>query len=525
MTNTTRRGKKWSEFNKATTVTGAATLNFEEGGQNKTITVDNFASQLQLADLVVAGVGVPVLEIAGATSNIRSLESAGGMDISVGPQNNIQLRVDLSNGISGGANVLVDPLASPIVARTIQGAGDISVTQSGDVLTIQGSATPLPTKTKLINVLADFPAPVLGVITLEADTVYLLGDTIDILGNVFTTGDNTVVTSQSSFVAGLVGTASGALFTDLIGGSFGLSNISIDTPNADIFNFSSPTPKTGIFSIDRVQVVSCNSIGSVNNFGIVLITILGVTSAATNGIVLSGSNSVINLDSILVSSFTGTMFDLNGSTADVINIENTTVISGNPANVILDGLPNGGNINAGGSGTFRAVNVLGPFTSTGNIVSSDIVWEFSSSNVIPASQNVGLNTMPTNAVSTTIVDGVPVLIAGTWTPTTLSRFTGTAAGRLTYVGNKLEVFLIDATFSVSKAGAGTDGYLIQVFKNGLAVPEMSINRSMAGSGSSAALAISSAINMNTNDYIEMFVTGLGTTDALVFTSCNLRAKA
>jgi hypothetical protein len=521
-----KSGRKWSEFGVQTTTSGSASINIEDGGQNKTITVDDFMSQYPaVGEMLVGGVGVPVLEVAGATNTIRSLESTGGLSISVGPTNNILLGSAIENGSQGGAEVFVDDAATPLVARTFQGGGGISVTQSGEVVTVQGTIEPQPTKRVLVNTLNDFPAPVLNVITLEDDTVYYLGDFIDIGINTFVAGNNTVITSDSSFVAGLTGTASGALFTDLVGGNFSISSVKINTPNSDIFNLSSPTPMTGVFSIDRVQVESCNSIGLVNNFNTVLITIFGVDSTATNGIVLSGSNAIINLDSILVSDFNGTMFDLNGSTATVINIENTTVVSNNPANIVLDGLPNSGNINPGGAGTFRAVNVVGAFTSLGNILPSDVRWDFSTSNIIPDSQNIGLNAMPTNAVETPVLDGLPTLVSGTWTAGALSRFTATAAGRLTYVGSKAEIFLIDATFAVSKAGSGTDEYRIEVFKNGVAVPEISIVRSLVGGGSSAALAISSAVSLNTNDYIELFVTGIGTTDGLVFSSVNLRAQA
>ena len=523
MTNTTRRGKKWSEFSKATTVTGSATLNFEESGQNKTITVDNFASQLQLADLVVAGVGVPVLEIAGSTSNIRSLESTGGMDISVGPQNNIQLRVDLSNGVSGGAEVLVDPLASPIVARTLIAGSGISLGQSGDIIQIATSGAPSPTNIVVVNSLSDFPTPVGDVITLADSTVYFLSGSIDILGNRFVAGDNTLITGSTTFIDGIVSTTTGDLFSTVDGVDFGLRDFFIDAPMSEVFSMSAPTPKTGRFSVDRVNVLACDSIGIVNNYALLLLTFMGIEQTTTTGLTVSGSNAVINIDSVLVSDFIGTMFDLNGSTSDVINIENTTIISTNPANIIIDGLPNSGNINAGGAGVLRAINILGAFTSTGNINSSDISWEFSGSNVLQDSNSVGLASMSINNVQTPIIDSVPVKVAGVWVIQSDSRFTVDTTGRITYIGNKPLLSGVMATFTVQKLGGGTEAYVFNIALNGsiLLAAQASLSTDSTRDGN---LAITFNQQMVNGDYIELFATGILTSNNVIVYSANLNVR-
>jgi hypothetical protein len=131
--------------------------------------------------------------------------------------------------------------------------------------------------------------------------------------------------------------------------------------------------------------------------------------------------------------------------------------------------------------------------------------------------------MATNATATSVLNGTPVLIAGIWSAGQQSRFTVSTAGRITYIGTKAVLVEIGSTFAVTKSGGGTDSYIFNIGKNGTIIPEAVMTRTIAA-GTEAALSIVSAISMSTGDFIELFVTGDGTTDNVTLQSANILAQ-
>lgn len=518
-------GKKWSEFNKVQSISGTASVCIVEGGQNVTISVSDFAQQFGLADIRTQGNGVPILDQAGAQYNIRAIEATGGLSLSVGPTNNIQLSTAIENTSEGGAKIFVDDTAVPLVARAIEGSGGIVVTQAGGTITISGNIIPTPTKTKLVNDVNDFPAPVGGEIQLAGDTDYELGDTIDIGSLKFRSGDNTVMSAQSVLIGGIISSTSDTLFSSSTGSSISLNNMFIDAPNAQIFDFDSPTAKTGVFALSEVNIANCASMGRVNNYQTFLIRLLRLENSAGDGIEIQGDLSVMNIDSVFVGNFDGTMFDLNGSVTDVINIENVTVVSNNPSNLVLDGLPNSGNISPTGTGTFRNINIINPYTSSGNILPSDLRWEFSVSNVVPESQNIALATLTNNTLATPVSNGVFALMSGVFTQAVESRFSiDQASGRITYIGNKDILVDAGATFSAVKSGGGEDDYTVAIFKNDAPLTGAQIGLTLYDGGNVGSSAITTVTQMSTGDYLNLYVRGDGTGDDVTFSNVNFKVS-
>jgi len=493
-------GKKWSEFNKVQSISGTASVCIVEGGQNVTISVSDFAQQFGLADIRTQGNGVPVLDQAGAQYNIRAIEATGGLSLSVGPTNNIQLSTAIENTSEGGAKIFVDDTAVPLVARAIEGDGGIVVTQAGGTITISGNIIPTPTKTKLVNDVNDFPAPVGGEIQLAGDTDYELGDTIDIGSLKFRSGDNTVMSAQSVLIGGIISSTSDTLFCSDTGSSISLNNMFINAPNAQIFDFDSPTAKTGVFALSEVSIANCASMGRVNNYQTFLVRLLRLENS-------------------------GTMFDLNGSVTDVINIENVTVVSNNASNQVLDGLPNSGNVAPTGTGTFRNINIINDYTSSGNILPSDLRWEFSVSNVVPESQNIALATLTDNTLATPVSNGVFALMSGVFTQAVESRFLiDQSSGRITYIGNKDILVDAGATFSAVKSGGGEDDYTVAIFKNDAPLAGAQIGLTLYDGSNVGSSAITTVTQMSTGDYLNLYVRGDGTGDDVTFSNVNFKVS-
>ena len=170
------------------------------------------------------------------------------------------------------------------------------------------------------------------------------------------------------------------------------------------------------------------------------------------------------------------------------------------------------------------MNVLGAFTPSSNIFSSDIRWEFYGSNVISDSRNTSYITMATNATETAVQDGTPVKFAGTFTDQSSNRFTNDATGRATYVGVKDITATVSVSFSFTKAGSGVDSYIFYIAKNGSVITHASKSVS-AGTTDAPSITTLSEVSLSTNDYLEVFVEGNGTTDNVTIQSFGMVINA
>jgi hypothetical protein len=128
--------------------------------------------------------------------------------------------------------------------------------------------------------------------------------------------------------------------------------------------------------------------------------------------------------------------------------------------------------------------------------------------------------MATNATATTVLDGTPSIIAGTFTDERSSRFTNSAAGRATYIGVTNEVVQVDVTFGYSKGGSGTDTHNFYIGKNGTVIAN-SVKSVSTDTTLNPSVTMMAAVELTTNDYIEVFVEGSGTTDPVTVDSFSM----
>ena len=503
VTNTRPSGKKWSKFTKQTTVSGTASINMEDGGKNVTIAVDDFASQYQLAELLVEGSGTPVLQIAGSQNKIRSIESGGGISVAVSPSNGIELSVDLANGVSGGAESFVDVTASPIVARTFQAGSGINVGQAGDVIQISTSATPAPSNTIIINKEADFPTQDATTITLDAETQFIIGASFTTAKR-FIVGDKSLITGNNILSPVLTYSGTGTMFTS-VDASLTIRDLQVDHPLSQGYDFTDTVGGQIRFLSDKVRDLSGTKYGTFNNLQTVLIEGAssldiddGITNLGANGIIFSISKLFMQSTSP-----TFTFLDMSNSTPSTIEIDDGVAV-GVAGSVGITGLASSGNVTPGAIATVQGCNFSGLDIPLDTITVDDVRWFFSGNSGIQDTRKDALMSFSGNILETTIAAiNTPVKVNSVWTCNGDSHFTCDTTGRITYVGENDVRVPIDFSSSFIAASGGDKQITVYIAINGVPV----VVTGKGGTVSSSKAASITAIWQHTftsGDYVELW---------------------
>jgi hypothetical protein len=123
--------------------------------------------------------------------------------------------------------------------------------------------------------------------------------------------------------------------------------------------------------------------------------------------------------------------------------------------------------------------------------------------------------MTNNAISTTIstVD-TPVKVLGTSTANSINqKFTHTD-NRLTYVGALIRDFQVTATLSLTSGNNNIIG--VYVAKNGVVITSSEMYSTTSSGGRAESITCQTILELNQNDYIEIFVeNSTGTTNITV----------
>ena len=132
--------------------------------------------------------------------------------------------------------------------------------------------------------------------------------------------------------------------------------------------------------------------------------------------------------------------------------------------------------------------------------------------------------MTNNATVTTIstVD-TPVKALGTTTANTINqKFTHTD-NRLTYVGALIRDFQVTATVSLTSGNNKVIG--VYVAKNGVVIPSSEMYSTTSGSGRAESLTCQTILELNENDYVEIWVENSSTSDDITVEYLNVICKS
>ena len=361
----------------------------------------------------------------------------------------------------------------------------------------------------IVNSLADFPTPLGQVITLLAETKYLIGSDVSIGDNRLVLASNTSVSGIESINVTLTYTGTGDMFT-IINTRNRISSLSISCSAGRVLNFSDNTDS--IFRMNDCSV-ACATFGLFNSNGTngstTRFTNVSPSSMTADGLSITGNWNTWLWEVSAVNVTAGELFDFGVATFNEIILD-LILASLGAGTFLIKGAAGSANINTGGSAFISRMLTSGDGTPLSGVAPTDALWEFAHNDDIADTRPDGLLSMQSNAVATVVAAaGTPVLVAGTWVVERTSQFTGTTAGRLTYIGGKNITLPITGDLTVEPVSGGAVDISVEVSINGNVVPN-SKRTTNASSGNKASLGIPWQDLLSTNDFIEFFVTNEST---------------
>ena len=99
---------------------------------------------------------------------------------------------------------------------------------------------------------------------------------------------------------------------------------------------------------------------------------------------------------------------------------------------------------------------------------------------------------------------------------------GGADGRIRYTGNYTNVFHVASTISIAPT-TPNDSFVYGIAKNGVVVDSSKVIMKITNTGDTRSTAMHSAISLNQNDYLEIFVGNLDDDDDAIVKTLNIFA--
>lgn len=366
-----------------------------------------------------------------------------------------------------------------------------------DVFTGGGPST----TTEIIRELDHFPAPVGGVITLEAKK-YLIDGEINLQTNrlVAVPGSSIVGYSFVKDALYRVGGTGPLLTVPASAGNFEVAHLRLTAPVGttlfDVYGVF-PAQSTNFFATDLDLEGDVGTVrGTVIRFsdtsfvqwaeGLEVADVLSFTMVSCNMIQKSGG--------------TGSGIDFTG-TIGVQAVLVASAITAQPTGLCVNGLPNSGNMAVGARGYITACQFDNGAQHIAGLDEDDLQWNFSANSGVANSVAAASYTMAGNVTATTTAGQAWTKVLGTTTAELERRFTGTN-NRATYSGGfSPKTFRVDVVL-VARASVNATLAEFGVSINGadpvLGRPiELNTNKD-------ANLAFVLATPVNENDYIEVW---------------------
>ena len=354
-----------------------------------------------------------------------------------------------------------------------------------------------------VNSKNDLPTPISNVITLVDNVTYYFTTTVDLLGDRLVGGENTVILGSSSENSRIKSTGLGVgvpLFTTEW--TTPIRHVTFQDVDTALAIDGSVNPPLALdwTGVNFLNVPNIGLIDTADNFIFSKGAILN-----SQNLQFDGSHGTIGIDNSI---FVGT-----GSAGNILDILSTCTISRRfrliYSSMVVFGSSVG--INANASATIPVegyildtINFSGGGTYLTGVSYTDNKTRFVNSKGIENTAEIGNYYMTNNATATTIIaTNTPVKASGTTTANTINqKFTHTD-NRLTYVGALIRDFQVTATVSLSSGNNNLIG--VYVAKNGVVIPSSEMYSTTSGSGRAESLTCQTILELNENDYVEIWV--------------------
>jgi len=354
----------------------------------------------------------------------------------------------------------------------------------------------------IINQLSDFPAAVGGKITLEANKVYLMTALVITPDHFDVSAGNISMTALNAVPLLLNYAGTGDMFVG-VDVSFSMFQIHVTCPLANLFAMTD-TGNVHNVVLDQLAVDACLDFGTFDQFNSMSMLGIGAFNC-TNGPKMTGAGwGGVSIERAAFISTSVTFVGINLQTCVSASARLARLaLVGGAGSIGIQGDVASANITANNNGVIEDVNFNGVTTALVNISADDIRWVIEKNSIVPDTMPDALISMTANATSTTLTVGVPTLVAGTFTEERKSHFTTTAAGRITYIGERPLTTPMDIALTID-AGGANKSMRAYIAINGAAV----VNSGKAvkiSAGDPKELVIFWQAQLVQNDYMEIFI--------------------
>lgn len=381
----------------------------------------------------------------------------------------------------------------------------------------------IPNEIVFVNRKDDFPIPVSGVITLGANITYFITADIDLTGDRLVGSANTVLIGGSSENCTITSTGLGtgvALFTtEWTTPIRHITFKDVDTA-IDIDGNTNPPVALDWTGVNFLNVPNVGTINTCDNW-------IYSKGAFLNskGLVFDGTTGTVGVDnSIFVGSgASGNILEV-ASTATITRrfrlIYSSVVAFGATTGIYIDPLatvPTEGYI-------LDTINFSGGSTYTGGVDYTDNKTRFLNCKGIENTSEIGNMYMLNNATTTVISSiGTAVKVLGTTTANTINQKFSHSDNRLTYTGGLIRDFQVSATATLTSGNNNVIG--LYVAKNGVVITSSEMYATTSSGGRAESIACQTILEMEENDYIEIWVENDSSTTNVTVEYLNVICKS
>nr|WP_315246045.1 hypothetical protein [uncultured Flavobacterium sp.] len=351
---------------------------------------------------------------------------------------------------------------------------------------------------------------------LNTNTLYEINGTINVdrsieLNNAYIMG---VDSGEDKLIR-----ASGDLFVGTTGGS--LRILTLAALSGKVFDITGTGSIASGTQTQTLVVRDCiignsNSVGKIENMALMFISIVQYINNAS-GIIYKDISKILLSNAAWFGSNSGTYETLQGTFGLVEKLGGFSEVTGtkvgldvsaNPTitgdavmeSVVFTGtLTTGKYVNGYTVGNYTGYN----FDNKWNVRSSGIPTEMDAN----ATGEFSVNFTPGNGVVATVDNsGTATKITATTSSTSLFRFSANNTGRITYTGFKKRIIKFNGSISfVAESNGKTGIYIFYIAKNGVTIGQTKVYGYTGSLTDISSVPLSGSIEMNTNDYLEVFV--------------------